>query len=187
MKEIWIDIRDYEGIYQVSNLGRVRSLDRIVPRGDKGLTIKGRILSMNKLNKSGYRTCILSRRDKKDYRRFNRLVAEAFIDNPDKKPFVNHIDGDKLNNHVDNLEWSTCSENTQHAYDTGLIPKGELHSRSKISKKDVRSIFKLAKERLYKQKEIAYMYDISSSLVSRILHGKERKDDTKDLRNDETE
>lgn len=186
MKEEWRDIRDYEGFYQVSNLGRVRSVDRWIDRKGSPYLAKGKVLSMNKLNKSGYRICCLSRNDNKKYMRFNRLVAIAFIPNPEDKPFVNHIDGDRLNDRFDNLEWCTNGENIQHAYDTGLAKKGEDHIQSKLSKQEVRDIYVLAKNKTYRQWEIAEKYKISRPLVSKILNGKERSEDTEDLRNSDT-
>ena len=125
MKEIWCDIKDYEGLYQVSNHGRVRSLDRLVPftcrktRETVFIHKKGRIIAQ--LIWGGYYTVCLYKKKKQCKRlKVSRLVAQAFIPNRLNKPFVNHIDGDKLNNYVENLEWVTCSENNKHAYDTGL-------------------------------------------------------------------
>lgn len=103
MKEIWEDISGYEGVYQVSNFGRVKNKNNL-------------IMSLTK-NKSGpnYRYMVwLSRYNKKKAFLVHRLVAEAFIPNPDNKPTVNHIDGNPLNNHLNNLEWATKSENHLH-------------------------------------------------------------------------
>lgn len=120
MQEIWKDIEEFKGLYQVSNLGRVKSIDRttIYNTGATRIT-KGKILSIGK-NKLGYSQVSLSKHDKQHSRRVHRLVAEAFILNPDKKTQVNHINGNKDNNKVENLEWCTKSENELHAYKTGL-------------------------------------------------------------------
>lgn len=118
MKEIWKDIVGLEGLYQVSNLGKVRSLDRIIEydkvvnnkRVHMTCHRKGKILSLP-INGEGYvqiSTCGKPSR-------VHRLVAQAFIPNPKNKPFINHIDGDKTNNRVDNLEWCTNRENQIHA------------------------------------------------------------------------
>ena len=107
MTEIWKDIVGYEGLYQVSNLGRVKSVKR------------NKILSQ-KHNWDGYLRIQLWRNNKNKYVSIHRLVAEAFIENPNKKPFINHIDGNKQNNNVDNLEWCTQKENIKHAFDNGL-------------------------------------------------------------------
>lgn len=126
-KEIWKDVVGYEGLYEVSNKGNVRSLGRVV-RDSIGRVrnIKPRTMSPS-VKKSGGRDDIgyLEVRltiDKHNKRNFlvHRLVAESFLENPDNKPTVNHKDGDKHNNNLDNLEWATYSENNFHAYDTGL-------------------------------------------------------------------
>lgn len=109
--EIWRDIPGYEEIYKISNLGRIKSLHR-----DR---IKGQILNPAKNNR-GYLRLGLSGNGKVRYDSVHRLVAEAFIPNPKNLPEVNHIDGNKLNNRVENLEWVTKGENQIHAYKTGL-------------------------------------------------------------------
>lgn len=122
MSEVWKDIEGYEGIYQVSNLGRVRSLDRLVPAAcalSKGKQVvnylrKGVILKPHIAGKSGYQYVGLSIGDKPKYYSVHRLVAKAFIPNPDNLPEVNHIDEDHLNNQADNLEWVTHIQNEHH-------------------------------------------------------------------------
>lgn len=118
--EKWIDIQGFENKYQVSNLGRVRSVDRIVVRSDgKTLHKKGKILK-NRINRDGYLSVILYDNNFKCNSKYvHRLVAQSFLKNGDK-PEVNHIDGDKSNNIVSNLEWCTRCENIQHADKTGL-------------------------------------------------------------------
>jgi len=139
-QEIWKDIPGYEGLYRVSNKGRVKSMARQWTAGQGRILNKGEsILSElsvgveHKKYGSGYKAVILSNGLRKQFR-INRLVAEAFIPNPDNKPEVNHIDGDKTNNHVNNLEWVTREENQQHAVKTGLrvMPK---RSKSPLAKK----------------------------------------------------
>ena len=118
MDEIWRDVVGYEGVYQVSNFGNVRSLDK--NRAYKNTTrhIKGKILKS--CNCLGYKILTLSKDNIKTNYRVHRIVAEHFINNPDNKPYVNHIDGNKKNNHFSNLEWCTRSENSLHAYKIGL-------------------------------------------------------------------
>lgn len=106
MNEVWKDIEGYEGKYQVSNLGRVRGLDR---KNSMGKTVKGRILKPRKTH-AGYLRAHLCRDD----RYIHRLVAEAFIPNPNNLPQINHKDEDKANNSVDNLEWCTCEYNLSY-------------------------------------------------------------------------
>lgn len=144
VKEIWLDIKNWEGMYQVSNLGRVRSLDRKVGHARQPNRIyKGKILK-NVLN-SHYLNVSLSRNCEWGPYNIHRLVAETFIPNPHNKPQVNHKDGNKLNNYVSNLEWVTRSENSQHAVRTGLLlpTSGEKHGRSKLTEKQVLEIRKV--------------------------------------------
>lgn len=108
------------GFYEVSNLGRIRSLDhRIRQRNNSEKLYKGKILNTWS-DKIGYTIVGLNKHNKYKLKKVHRLVAEAFIPNPENKSDVNHIDGDKSNNIVSNLEWVTRSENMKHAYDTGL-------------------------------------------------------------------
>lgn len=111
--EIWKDIQGYEGLYQVSNLGRVKSLGRNVKRP---LTKIGyvwqpeKILKPNK-TKYGYLKITLRKNNKSKYFTVHRLVAITFIPNPENKPQIDHINADKTNNSVNNLRWVTCKEN----------------------------------------------------------------------------
>lgn len=102
MQEVWKDINGFEGVYQISNLGRLKSFKK---------EAKGKILS-NTNKKGGYFSIILSKGDKVKSTRIHRLVAEAFIPNPDKLTQVHHKDGNKQNNHIENLEW--ISERQHH-------------------------------------------------------------------------
>lgn len=135
-KEIWKPIKEYEGLYEVSNLGRVRSLDKIVKKWDGERLLKGRVLKEN-IGKFGYRKSILTKNHKAKTLLLHRLVANTFIPNPENKPQVNHIDGNKGNNNVDNLEWVTASENVKHAYSTEL---------KNPSNKQIEKITQLGKE-----------------------------------------
>ena len=113
--ECWKPIKDYEGIYEVSNYGRVKSLERVIYNsGTKnGLyTIHEKIIKQ-RINKKRHGYCELSLHKNGKEKRFkvHRLVAEAFIPNPNNLPEVNHIDGNKENNHASNLEWCTSKEN----------------------------------------------------------------------------
>lgn len=147
MKEIWKDIdfiNGFEGLYQVSNLGRVKSLGRYVnyPNSCYDKTNKGvyRPEKILKHKTKRYAALTLSNGNNKIYPNVHRLVALAFIPNPNNKPCVNHIDGDKLNNCVENLEWVDWDENVIHAYKIGLakpIYGKENHSykHGKYSKK----------------------------------------------------
>lgn len=111
--EEWRPVKDYEGRYEVSNLGRVRSLDhkaeRIINGVHNDIDVKGRLLTPRIIRKGYLRVCL----SKHDYL-VHRLVANAFVPNPDNLPQVNHIDEDKTNNRADNLEWVTNKENSDH-------------------------------------------------------------------------
>lgn len=117
--EIWKDIQGYEGRYKISNTGKVKSIQRQVSNGTGLVTLPTRILKQGTSHK-GYPIAYLSKNAKSKTVRIHRLVAKAFIPNPDNKPQINHIDGDKTNNNVSNLEWVTNSENQLHAYEMGL-------------------------------------------------------------------
>ena len=104
--EKWLPVVGYEENYEVSDNGKVRN------RKTKNEIVQTYI--------NGYKRVNLWKENKYKSRRVHRLVAEAFIDNPLNKRTVNHIDGDKTNNNVDNLEWMTHSENNKHAYNSGL-------------------------------------------------------------------
>lgn len=128
--EIWKDIRGYEGIYQVSSAGRVRSLDRTVHFSDgRFRKYKGQILKRESRTSSGYKQCILKVNGFSKYAYIHRLVAQAFVNNPENKPEVNHINGNKLDNTAENLEWVTASENDYHAVATGLRKPSEKQKK----------------------------------------------------------
>lgn len=119
--EEWRSVVGFEGFYEVSNFGDVRSIDRLIERsGPTGSMIRqGQILCQN-ITPKGYCRVQLTATDRKKNAMVHRLVAEAFIPNPEQKPQVNHKFGDKRDNRAGTLEWSTACENLQHAYDTGL-------------------------------------------------------------------
>ena len=110
MKEIWKDVAGFNGKVQVSNTGKVARIKRGERIIAKQFDMGHGYCAVNLTNETGPRHYYA-----------HRLVAAAFIENPKEKPFVNHIDGNKKNNCVDNLEWATAAENTQHAKRTGLI------------------------------------------------------------------
>lgn len=126
-KEEWKDIKDYEGLYQVSNLGNVRSLDKEIIRKNnfKSIKIKGRILKQQ--NCGGYKVVPLCKNGKECQKKIHRLVAEAFIENPNNLPIINHKDENKSNNVVENLEW--CNSKYNSNYGTCIERRVKASSR----------------------------------------------------------
>jgi NUMOD4 motif/HNH endonuclease len=135
-QEIWRDINGYEGLYQVSNLGNVRSLDRTIKHYTGSVSVlNGRLKS--KSNSRGYLIVGLCKNGRLKSLKVHRLVAEAFIPNPENKPEVNHLSGNKSDNNIDNLTWATPSENIYHAHKTGLNKGSHLGlfgSKNSLSK-----------------------------------------------------
>ena len=120
MDEIWKPIKNYEGYYEVSNLGNVRSLTRSVNYSSGWVVIKkGRKLKLGK-DCDGYPQVVLYYNKKPKTYKVHFLVASTFIPNQENKSTVNHKDGIKTNNGMLNLEWAMVKENVQHSYDTGL-------------------------------------------------------------------
>ena len=135
-KEVWRDIPRTDGNYRVSSLGRVASIDRENKYFSGGVKKKrrltGKVLKQH-IGTTGYWTVDYREPNgKKVTRKVHRLVAQAFIDNPNNLAVVNHIDGNQLNNQVWNLEWVTQSENLRKAYQTGLRTTGAWLNRHKI-------------------------------------------------------
>ena len=174
MKEEWEDIPEYEDMYQISNLGRVRSLSRTYVNSlGHSRKLKTRFMSLVP-NSDGYLEFACCKKGK--YKRFSvhRLVAKLFLSNEFNLPQVNHIDGDKTNNSYDNLEWCTISYNIQHAYDTGLKYQktGVDHYAAKLSEEDVIEILDLLKSKQWTLKEIGSMYNVSFGNISSIKNGR---------------
>jgi hypothetical protein len=159
MKEIWKDIPNYESEYQVSNLGRVKSLK----------FGKEKVLNSNLIS-NGYCNVKLCKDGEKKDHTIHRLIMIAFVG--ESKLTVNHINGIKTDNRLENLEYCTQSENIQHAFENGLIKvsKGEKNGRSKINEIEARQIKYGYKGWAYKR--IARIYNIGIPLVSKIRSGK---------------
>jgi len=169
--EIWKPIKGYEGIYEVSNLGRVKSLARKI-RITNGFRYTNDVILRHKVSKSGYKQVSLSRNGfaKSDY--VHRIVTKAFLGEIPKDMSVNHIDCNKLNNKVDNLEIVTYSENMKHAYKNGLNtpPVKRLFNREQII-----NIRKSSKEGV-SDLRLSIMYECTKSIINRIINKQTYKD-----------
>ena len=169
MEEIFKEVPNYNGIYQVSNLGVVRSTTHYL-EGRKGSGKQmGRVLKQQKCSK-GYLRVSLSLNKKRFQTGVHRLVAICFITNLNNKPQVNHINGIKSDNRVENLEWCNNSENQIHAIKNNLINYnyGEKHHRSKLKNHQVikaRQLFKFGAG----NKELSLIYGVSQTAMSKIL------------------
>lgn len=147
-EEIWKDVVGYEGTYMVSSLGRVKSLERTIPINGHYQFVRERFLAIN-MNTGKYSCTNLSLEGKHRTVLVHRIVAKAFIPNPNNFATINHIDGDKQNNRVDNLEWMTQLDNVRHAILTGL----KTHGRTgRINEKNPSS-------------KIVYQYDLDGKFI----------------------
>jgi len=167
MKEIWKDVKGYEGLYRVSDYGRINSIP-----GKRGITIE-KILKP-KLDKYGYLCISLSNKGHKTFM-IHKLVLEAFIGSkPFPKAVCRHLDGNKLNNNVKNLQWGTCQENSDDMkrHNTQHHPIGILHPMSKLNEKQVRIIKYLLKINYLTQKEIGKIFNVSRSTIGYIKRNK---------------
>lgn len=174
--EIWKDIKGYEGSYLVSNFGRVKSLNRkVLGRYGTQREIKGAILNLTP-DKDGYLKVNLKKSQKGKSLRVHRLVAEAFLENSENKPQVNHINGVKNDNNISNLEWVTLSENRKHAYKTGLqngeAKRGVKSNFNKLTESQVIEIRNTYKKGVNTYKEIANNFNVSPECVGRIVRKK---------------
>ncbi len=176
--ERWKDIPDYEGYYQVSDLGRVKVLSRIVKTGLKngGFRKCKEFIRKQSFNKANYLLIGLRKEGNSEKKIVHRLVAKAFIPNPENKPEVNHkIDNSKIVNKQDNrfymLEWNTGKENIQNALKDGLIALGEKNYCSKLKNKDILDI----RDSILSHAKLAIIYNVSRSNISKIINRKKWK------------
>ncbi|CUI38514.1 NUMOD4 motif [Achromobacter xylosoxidans] len=165
--EAWRPVPGYEATYEVSSLGRVRSLPRLTTRGRH---LKGKILRCTLCN-NGYYSVYLAVDGKVKRFGVSKLVARAFIPNPQELPEIHRIDGDPANNSVDNLEWVTRAETMRRAVLAGRMPKGEGHGLHKLTAADVRSIRSHVAAG-QSAREIGRRFNVSESTVRSIAVGR---------------
>ena len=163
LTEIWKDIKSWEGLYQVSNFGRVKSLRY------------ERILKPNKPrrgnNRTGYCHVILCDRNRRVSAKVNKLVAEAFVPNPNNLPTVRYIDGNKMNNNASNLIWSTHKDNTAHAIELGNVNhNGENSALSRYTENTIQSIRREFDKGGVTKKALSDKYGMSYTNVLRIIN-----------------
>ena len=160
--EIWKDIKGYEGSYQISNLGRVKSLVR--------LHVKKEVILTNTCDSNGYKMTTLTVNGFELKTSIHRLIAIAFIGNPHNKPQVNHINGIKTDNRIENLEWATSKENINHAWDTGLT-KRRLGKNSPNHKQ----IIDISNNEIYSSvKDAANIVGLKLSTLCAMLNGQNK-------------
>lgn len=171
MKELWKEIKGYDGFYKISNHGRILSTG-----GQCGTVHRKPLIRKTGMTRDGYENIPLNAKGKNKTYRVHRLVAEYFIPNPENKETVNHIDGDKLNNHVSNLEWATREENIQHSYDLGLkkADKGSSNVNAKLTDSQVREIRKEYKPYCREKGTVALgeKYGVTNRVIGLVVRGK---------------
>ena len=175
MREIWKKVDKggyYNGLYEVSNLGRFKLLPRVLPtnRG-KGWRLTKEKIVIGSLH-HGYRCVTLKKLMVRKQIDVHILVARAFIPNPDNLPEVNHKNAIRSDNRVENLEWVTRQGNTQHAMRMGLLrpAHGEKHKDAKLTEEKVREIRELYKAKKYSQIELAKIYGVNRYSIGDIIH-----------------
>lgn len=171
--EIWKPVPEFEGYYEVSNFGRVRSVERVIDRGSYGpLRVRGKMMQQHVVPRGGHHQVKLSRNNKIHYRFTHHLVAELFIGPRPAGLLCLHRDGDAANNHADNLYYGTHQQNTRDAMRHGAYPSGEKHFNAKLTADTARMIYWLARSGFYTRQRIATWFGVSQSVVSNIALGK---------------
>ncbi|HTJ53771.1 MAG TPA: NUMOD4 motif-containing HNH endonuclease [Cyclobacteriaceae bacterium] len=172
MNEIWIDIVGYNGNYQISNLGRVKSIGRKVDsinhKKKSTSTVHEKILKSSKYR---YESVFLSKSGISKMALVHRLIATVFIPNPENKPQVNHKNGNKLDNRIENLEWCNASENSIHAYKNNLTKavKGELVGSSKLLESEASELLQLHYMYGLNQRKTAKEYNLCQATIRELL------------------
>ncbi|MEE9190115.1 MAG: NUMOD4 domain-containing protein [Candidatus Neomarinimicrobiota bacterium] len=170
----WIYIPGYEGYYQASNTGEVRSVDRMVfGKGGSPKKISGKVLSQH-IDKDGYCIVSLHKDGCVNTVKVHRLVGMTFLDNYNNYPEINHRNAVKNDNNVFNLEWCDAKHNTNHAIEKGLknSPQGEKHYNSKLKDTDITKIRDLYSMGKYTYNELGKLFNVTQSAIGYIITGK---------------
>lgn len=169
--ERWQEIEGFEGLYEISDEGRVRSLPRVVPfRVNFSRRVRGGLKALT-LDKDGYLQVSLSKFGVPYTRKVHRLVADAFIERSEFDEDVNHKDAFKANNHWRNLEWCTHKENSEHAAQIDLMAYGSRHGLAKLSEADIPVIRQLFYQG-WTYRAIAENFEVSIATISDVIKGK---------------
>lgn len=163
--EIWKPIKGYEGLYEISNLGRLKKLEKKWVAGKGSVRFAEESITLGILNSHGYYTFDLCKNGNPKKTKIHRLVAEHFLEKEINKKIVNHIDGDKSNNRATNLEWTTSKINNEHAYAVGL-------RKTKLTTVEIKEMRNFYDDNLYTTYELAQLYGISQSNVWNIVKRK---------------
>lgn len=172
MEETWKPIKGYEGLYEVSNFGRIKALEKRVDKGKCHRSWKEHFLKYV-VDQNGYFRTNLSKNGTNKTVKVHRIVAETFVENLENKKTVNHIDGNKQNNKVENLEWATQSENMKHACQTKLkLLNGEHNPSSKLTYEDVCFIRNnyIPRDPVYGTIGLSKRFNVHRKTISRIIN-----------------
>ena len=172
MDEIWVDVKGYEGLYQVSNHGRVRSMDRLIPKsvGIGYRLMKGKILRSAAYHNPGYPRICLSKSGKVRWVSIHSLVLVCFVGDRPNGMECRHLDGDRMNPRLNNLRWGTPSQNQRDREQHGTGNQGNRNRASKVDEETVVVIKKMSKEK--SRGEIAHRLGLSYCIVSDVIAGR---------------
>ncbi len=169
-EEIWKDVNGFEGYYAVSNTGKIKSIPRFIFNGKGYFKTKDKIIRPV-FDSCGRQQAHLHKNNIRTTSYVHRIVGKAFIPNPDNLPQINHIDGNKINNHVNNLEWCDNLYNQRHSWAIGLRKPnlGEKSGTCKLTTEDVLAI-RESFSRGVRNKDLAIKYNVKRSTISAITN-----------------
>lgn len=169
--EIWQEIRGYEGLYKVSSLGRVKSENRVAMRSNGAPQTFSEKIIAQRDNSNGYYRVTLWKDDKQEHRLVHRLVAEAFVQNVDNKPVVDHIDFNRHNNKAENLRWCTQAENLGRSREVGRIKSNISEEMRRKQKERASKPVRRSDGKIFKSiSDAARALNVTHSAVSHALY-----------------